>query len=88
MSSKARDLSDIVSNLSGNAKKGIVVKVNGSELVFGDVGTSGFMVLNMLIPMVMVSRKTYKSLQQIVGDNISVANVTTDLLMKVFLLQI
>jgi len=42
MASKARDLSDIVSNLSGNAKKGIVVKDDGSELVFGDAGTSEF----------------------------------------------
>lgn len=42
MSSKARDLSDIVSNLSANAKKGLVVKDDGSELIFGDAGTSEF----------------------------------------------
>ena len=31
MPSKARDLSDIVSNLSGNAKKGLVVKDDGTD---------------------------------------------------------
>ena len=38
--SKARDLSDIVSNLTANQEKAIVVKADGSELTFGDAGSS------------------------------------------------
>ena len=38
--SKARDLSDIVSNLTANAEKAIVVNNSGSELTFGDAGSS------------------------------------------------
>lgn len=36
--SKARDLADIVSNLSSNAGKAVVVNDAGSELVFGTAG--------------------------------------------------
>ena len=38
--SKARDLADIVSNLSNNAGKAVVVNDGGTELVFGDAGSS------------------------------------------------
>ena len=37
---KARDLADIVSNLTANAGKAVVVADNGSELTFGDAGSS------------------------------------------------
>ena len=40
MSSKARDLSDIVSNLSANQEKAVVVNSSGTELTFGDAGSS------------------------------------------------
>ena len=36
--SKARDLADIVSNLSNNAGKAVVVNDGGTELVFGTAG--------------------------------------------------
>jgi hypothetical protein len=38
--SKARDLSDIVSNLSANQSKAVVVNSGGTELIFGDAGSS------------------------------------------------
>ena len=38
--SKARDLSDIVSNLTANQEKAIVVNSAGTELTFGDAGSS------------------------------------------------
>ena len=38
--SKARDLADIVSNLSANAEKAVVVNAGGTELTFGDAGSS------------------------------------------------
>ena len=38
--SKSRDLADIVSNLTANAGKAVVVADNGSELTFGDAGSS------------------------------------------------
>tara|TARA_A100000171_G_scaffold30692_1_gene28890 strand:+ start:574 stop:855 length:282 start_codon:yes stop_codon:yes gene_type:complete len=38
MSSKNRDLADIVGNLSSNAGKAVVVNDAGSELVFGTAG--------------------------------------------------
>ena len=38
--SKARDLSDIVSNLSANQEKAVVVNSSGTELTFGDAGSS------------------------------------------------
>ncbi len=38
--SKARDLSDIVSNLTANAEKAVVVNAGGTELTFGDAGSS------------------------------------------------
>ena len=38
--SKARDLSDIVSNLSANQEKAVVVNSAGTELTFGDAGSS------------------------------------------------
>ena len=80
MASKARDLSDIVYNLSGNAKKGIVVKDDGSELVFGDAGTSEFYGFKY----VDTDGDGVKEDLQITttnsgADNISVANVATDL---------
>ena len=37
---KARDLADIVSNLTANSGKAVVVADNGSELTFGDAGSS------------------------------------------------
>ena len=37
---KARDLADIVSNLSANASKAVVVNAGGTELTFGDAGSS------------------------------------------------
>ena len=37
---KARDLADIVSNLSSNADKAVVVNSAGTELTFGDAGSS------------------------------------------------
>ena len=37
---KARDLADIVSNLSANADKAVVVNSAGTELTFGDAGSS------------------------------------------------
>ena len=37
---KARDLADIVSNLSANADKAVVVNAGGTELTFGDAGSS------------------------------------------------
>ena len=37
---KARDLADIVSNLSANAEKAVVVNAGGTELTFGDEGSS------------------------------------------------
>ena len=37
---KARDLADIVSNLSANAEKAVVVNSAGTELTFGDAGSS------------------------------------------------
>ena len=37
---KARDLADIVSNLSANAEKAVVVNAGGTELTFGDAGSS------------------------------------------------
>jgi hypothetical protein len=37
---KARDIADIASNLSANAGKAVVVADNGSELTFGDAGSS------------------------------------------------
>ena len=39
---KARDLSDIVSALSSNAGKAVIVKGDGSELIFGDSGATEF----------------------------------------------
>ena len=39
---KARDLADIVSNLSSNAGKAVVVNDGGTELVFGDAGSFRF----------------------------------------------
>ena len=36
----ARDLADIVSNLSANAEKAVVVNAGGTELTFGDAGSS------------------------------------------------
>ena len=38
--SKARDLADIVSNLNANAEKAVVVNAGGTELTFGDAGSS------------------------------------------------
>ena len=38
--SKARDLADIVSNLGANAEKAVVVNSGGTELTFGDAGSS------------------------------------------------
>ena len=37
---KCRDLADIVSNLSANADKAVVVNTGGTELTFGDAGSS------------------------------------------------
>ena len=37
---KARDLADIVSYLSANAEKAVVVNAGGTELTFGDAGSS------------------------------------------------
>ena len=37
---KCRDLADIVSNLSANAEKAVVVNSGGTELTFGDAGSS------------------------------------------------
>ena len=37
---KCRDLADIVSNLSANAEKAVVVNACGTELTFGDAGSS------------------------------------------------
>ena len=37
---KCRDLADIVSNLSANADKAVVVNSGGTELTFGDAGSS------------------------------------------------
>ena len=37
---KARDLADVVSNLSANAEKAVVVNAGGTELTFGDAGSS------------------------------------------------
>ena len=37
---KARDLADIVTNLSANAEKAVVVNAGGTELTFGDAGSS------------------------------------------------
>ena len=37
---KARDLADIVSNLSANAEKAVVDNAGGTELTFGDAGSS------------------------------------------------
>ena len=37
---KARDLADIVSNLSANAEIAVVVNAGGTELTFGDAGSS------------------------------------------------
>ena len=37
---KCRDLADIVSNLSANAEKAVVVNAGGTELAFGDAGSS------------------------------------------------
>ena len=37
---RARDLADIVSNLSANAEKAVVVNAGGTELTFGDAGSS------------------------------------------------
>ena len=37
---KARDLAEIVSNLSANAEKAVVVNAGGTELTFGDAGSS------------------------------------------------
>ena len=37
---KCRDLADIVSNLSANAEKAVVVNNAGTELTFGDAGSS------------------------------------------------
>ena len=37
---KARDLADIVSNLSANAEEAVVVNAGGTELTFGDAGSS------------------------------------------------
>ncbi len=37
---KCRDLADIVSNLSANADKAVVVNPGGTELTFGDAGSS------------------------------------------------
>ena len=37
---KARDLADIVSNLSANASKAVVVNAGGTELTFGAAGSS------------------------------------------------
>jgi len=38
--SKARDIADIASNLSANAGKAVVVNPGGTELTFGDAGSS------------------------------------------------
>ena len=80
MPSKARDLRDIVSKLTGNAKKGLVVKDDGTELVFGDAGTSEFYGFNY----VDTDGDGVKEDLQVTTtnsgvDSISVANVTTDL---------
>ena len=37
---KCRDLADIVSNLSANAEKAVVVNAGAPELTFGDAGSS------------------------------------------------
>jgi len=37
---KARDIADIASNLSANAGKAVVVNTGGTELTFGDAGSS------------------------------------------------
>ena len=37
---KARDIADIASNLSANAEKAVVVNSAGTELTFGDAGSS------------------------------------------------
>ena len=37
---KARDIADIASNLSANASKAVVVNAGGTELTFGDAGSS------------------------------------------------
>ena len=37
---KCRDLADIVSNLSANAEIAVVVNAGGTELTFGDAGSS------------------------------------------------
>ena len=37
---KCRDLADIVSDLSANAEKAVVVNAGGTELTFGDAGSS------------------------------------------------
>ena len=37
---KARDIADIASNLSANAGKAVVVNPGGTELTFGDAGSS------------------------------------------------
>ena len=78
--SKARDLSDIVSNLTNNAKKGLVVKDDGSELIFGDAGTSEFYGFQY----VDTDGDGIKEDLQITTtnsgvDNISVTNVATDI---------
>ena len=37
---KARDIADIASNLSANAGKAILVKDDGSELIFGNASSA------------------------------------------------
>ena len=39
---KARIIADIVGDLSANAEKAIVVNADGTDLVYGDAGTSEF----------------------------------------------
>ena len=70
---KARDLADIVSNLSANAEKAVVVNAGGTELTFGDAGSSdiyGFVKTNGT-----GSQKEHLILHYTNGaDNLSVAN--------------
>ena len=70
---KARDLADIVSNLSANAEKAVVVNAGGTELTFGDAGSSdlyGFVKTNGT-----GSQKEYLYVHKTNGtDALSVAN--------------
>jgi hypothetical protein len=77
---KARDLADIVSNLSANASKAVVVNAGGTELTFGDAGSSEFYGFKY----VDTNSDGIKEDLQITttnsgADNISVTNVATDI---------